>query len=278
MELCLNRGAIAPQAPHHEVVRAAADRGFRQVEMSAPHWLTALDSDPGLHALIVSDALVPIHGSWGLRLGWDDDRFEAGLRHARVRMAAMASLGSRSGSLVLPRFAPGRTSISPAQLQDRIGRTGAQAARNGLDLVLEFIGVGSATDEGVRSLPEAVACAQGLGYNVGVLLDTYHWHASNGTLSQLAQIPPDMPLIVQISDALGLPRTQLTDAMRMLPGDGVIDWPPLLTALHERGYRGPLSIDAHTYLHGRSPTDAVLAAHRAGQALLTRHPLTAGAA
>ncbi|MFD9483640.1 sugar phosphate isomerase/epimerase family protein [Streptomyces sp. NPDC059991] len=274
MELCLKRATIAPSAPHHVVARAAAEHGFRQLEMSAPHWRTALDNDPGLHTLIAADALTPIHGSWGLRLGWDDARFEAELRAAAAQMAVMAALGSRSGSLVLPRYAPGRTRISKAQLQDRIGRTGALASRNGLDLVLEFIGVGTPADEGVRSLPEAVLFTQGLGYNVGIVLDTYHWHASNGTLNQLELIPPYMPLIVQIADAPDLPRTLLTNAMRTLPGDGVIDWPSILTVLHDRGYRGPLSIDVKPHLYGLSIADAVHAAHKAGHTILTQHPLT----
>ncbi|PKV82692.1 sugar phosphate isomerase/epimerase [Streptomyces sp. TLI_146] len=276
MKLCLNRATIAATFPHPLVARTAAQSGFRFLDMPAVQWLSALDDDPGLRA-VIADGLTPLHSPWTLKLGWDEDRFEAGLHTAAGQMAAMSAFGSRSGSLVLPRFTTRRTPLSTAQLQDRIGRTGALAARHGLDLVLKFIGVGAPTDQGVRSLPEALTVVQGLGYNIGILLDTYHWHASNGTLAQIHQIPPGMPLLVQISDAPDLPRPLLTNAMRTLPGDGVINWPDLLTALNEHGYHGPLSITVKPRLHGRDVIDAVRAAHQAGQAVLAHVPLAEGA-
>lgn len=258
MKLCLNRSTIAPTIPHPLVARTAAQSGFRFLEMPAAHWLSALDDDPGLRA-VITDGLTPLHSPWSLKLGWDEDRFEAGLHTAAQQMAAMSALGSRSGSLVLPRFTTGRTPLSTARLQDRIGRTGALAARHGCDVLLGFIGVGAPTDLGVRSLPEALAVVRGLGCNVGILLDTYHWHASNGTLAQIRQIPADMPLLVQISDAPDLPRTLLTNAMRTLPGDGVINWPGVLAVLNERGYHGPLAITVKPHLHSLHVIDAVLA-------------------
>ena len=79
--------------------------------------------------------------------------------------------------------------------------------------------------------------------NVGVLLDSWHWYTSHGTLNDLKQLSSKDVIYVHINDApTGIPIDQLRDNIRCLPGEtNVINLVGFLTALKEIGYDGPVT-------------------------------------
>ncbi|OLT30495.1 hypothetical protein BJF79_09625 [Actinomadura sp. CNU-125] len=274
MKLCLNRVTLSRDTSAGEVVRASHAAGFPFVELSARRLLEAVSGDPQAAELVSSGAITPVHGGWSIRLHWERDRFEQALPEAIAEMEAVARLGSRSGALVLPRQRPDTGFLVPGREEtlDRIGRVAAWAASFDLSLMLEFNGLHTfdRSDRGCRTLKETVELIRCLGSpNVGVLLDSYHWHASGGTAHEVAEIPADMPIFVHLNDAPDIRRHLLDDSLRQLPGDGCIDLPALLAALQWRGYEGPLSVELkNRELHSRSPYEAARLAHRAAARVL----------
>ncbi len=79
--------------------------------------------------------------------------------------------------------------------------------------------------------------------NVGVLLDSWHWYTSRGTLEDIMRLKGKDVIYVHVNDApLNVPLDKLVDNIRCLPGEtGVIDLVGFLRALKDIGYDGPVT-------------------------------------
>jgi len=75
------------------------------------------------------------------------------------------------------------------------------------------------------------------------VLDAFHFHAGGSTWGMLEGLDPERLFIVHLNDAEDRPLSQLTDAHRLLPGDGVIPLRDLVRRLETRGFEGPYSIE-----------------------------------
>ncbi len=76
--------------------------------------------------------------------------------------------------------------------------------------------------------------------NAGVLVDLWHWRRSATTPDDLATVPAERVLAVQLADVAGTPHTDLrAEALhhRLPPGHGHGDVPALLGLLREHGVR-----------------------------------------
>jgi sugar phosphate isomerase/epimerase len=270
VKLSLNRSTISPRASEAEVIQAAHAAGFPYVEMSARRLRSAVDGDRRVRQLFDSKEIVPMHGGWSIRLSWDRERFDGALLQISEEMAYVAQLGSRSGALVLPRKTPEDRQALPSrgELVDRIRQVAILAAAHALDLVIEFNGLhsGHPASCGFRTLRETLEIVGDTELrNVGVLLDSYHWHASGATTTEIAALPDAIPMYVHLNDAPFLAREVLEDSMRVLPGEGSIDLTGFLRSLRQRGYSGPAAIELKSpNLHARSPYEAAQMAYLAG--------------
>lgn len=116
------------------------------------------------------------------------------------------------------------------------------AADHGLTVALEFVPTG-----GVRSLAEAWEVVERADcLNGGLMVDSWHFLRSGSSLDQLARIPGDRILSVQLSDAPAVPAADLASEMtsRLLPGNGAVDWPAFMQALAATGTQCPIGIEA----------------------------------
>jgi sugar phosphate isomerase/epimerase len=87
----------------------------------------------------------------------------------------------------------------------------------------------------VSSLPDALAIVDEVGReNVGVVVDTWHLWGTDGFLEHL-RTDADRIAGVQVCDIRPETRSWCD---RVLPGDGIIEWPAILEALDAGGYRG----------------------------------------
>ncbi len=276
IELSLNRAVLNPSVPPAEVVRSAHAAGFTYVEMSAKRLIQTIETDKEARNLLEDRAIIPVHGGWSLRLNWSREKFEQGLLVAEKEMHFAAQWGSRSGALVLPpSLSTVNHGMTEEEMLERIGRTADLASRSGLSLVIEFMGVASEKPlpASYRTLTGALRVVRLVGRaNLGILLDSFHWYTSGGTLDEINDMPTDIPLFVHLNDAPAGDRRSLTDAMRELPGSGVIHLSGFLNALLGLGYRGPASIELkHPQLHAMPALAAAETAFRAGDAV--RHSL-----
>jgi sugar phosphate isomerase/epimerase len=118
----------------------------------------------------------------------------------------------------------------------------------GCSLALEFIGTESVRSRGKHEFIHTIndtlqLCDLIREENVGLLLDSWHWYNSHGTLSQIDALKKSQLLYVQVNDApLGVPCDKQRDSIRCLPGEtGVIDLTGFLRSLKRIGYDGPVT-------------------------------------
>lgn len=79
--------------------------------------------------------------------------------------------------------------------------------------------------------------------NVGLCLDTWHWHTAGGDASQLAEIPADKVFAVDLADSTEPAGNDSVDeSARRLPGEGGhIDTVAVLKWLAENDFAGPIT-------------------------------------
>ena len=81
--------------------------------------------------------------------------------------------------------------------------------------------------------------------NVGLLLDSWHWYTSHGTVQELLQLSNKDIIHVHVNDApAGIPTDQQIDVRRKLPvTTAVIDLKGFINALVKIGYDGPVECE-----------------------------------
>jgi len=81
--------------------------------------------------------------------------------------------------------------------------------------------------------------------NVGLLLDSWHWYTSHGTVEELSQLSNKDIVHVHVNDApSGIAVDQQVDNRRGLPvTTGVIDMKGFVNALVKIGYDGPVEVE-----------------------------------
>jgi 2-keto-myo-inositol isomerase len=79
--------------------------------------------------------------------------------------------------------------------------------------------------------------------NVGLVIDTFHFHAGGSSLRDVESVPLDKLLVVHLNGCEDMPKNELTDAHRLYPGEGVTPIVPILERLHLRGFDGVASVE-----------------------------------
>lgn len=107
--------------------------------------------------------------------------------------------------------------------------------------ILEFWGIAKT----LGTLGEALMVAAECGRADTVLLaDVYHMYKGSGHFHGLEHLGPNKLGLVHVNDYPADPgRDTVTDADRVYPGDGLANWPALVTALNHVGFEGMLSLE-----------------------------------
>lgn len=82
--------------------------------------------------------------------------------------------------------------------------------------------------------------------NVGLLIDSYHWHTTGGTAEDILKLDAGHVLHVHLNDAPYVPVPEARDDERLYPGEGTIDLPAFLGALSRIGYTGIIAQEVFT--------------------------------
>jgi len=115
------------------------------------------------------------------------------------------------------------------------------AAEQDVALAFEFLGQ---TDCSVQTLDlahEIVRTANRT--NLGLVIDSFHFYVGGSTIKMIDAIDPKRLFIFHINDAEDLPLDQLTDAHRLLPGQGTLRLTELIEALRRIGYDQAASVE-----------------------------------
>ncbi len=118
---------------------------------------------------------------------------------------------------------------------------GKMAAGYGINLAFEPLGFGWCT---VRTPRGAWEIIQKTGMeNVGMILDAAHFHAGGGLLSELDELDTSRIFGFHIDDLEDCPKEAITDATRVMPGDGVVPLAAICEKLSRIGYDGHCSVE-----------------------------------
>jgi 2-keto-myo-inositol isomerase len=227
-------------------LRAAREAGYQALEIRDTKLQAYLDGGGSLDALRqeLSDAGVEAASLNALErstLALGDER-QAVLRRCH-RLSEWAAALDCSYVVAVP------SPVADARDPERITKVTTDALRAladvakpyGVHVGFEFLGFAACsvnTLAKARRIVEAVKDPA-----VGLVIDAFHFYAGGSTWEMLDGLRPEQLFLVHLDDAEGRPRQTLTDAHRLLPGDGVIPLKELVRWLDGVGYRGLYSIE-----------------------------------
>lgn len=283
LEPALNAATAGDGLAVEDYVALASRHGYRWIELNGSQM-------PGLRALgedraggLLDRAGVAV-SSFFLPVDWrrDDARFAADMQVFEDLVPFVARLGvTRCCTYLFPNVA-----TPPAETRRIVGgrfrRVAALLGEYGLSFGLEFLGPAHFRGEPGHTflyrMGDMLDFAVEIGANVGVLVDSLHWHCLGGDVEALAALPADRLIYAHIDDAPPGPVDLQRDDDRVLPGEGVIDLEGFLSGLRRAGYGGPVGIEVDgPYLRGETPDGAAARAFRSWRGLASRYPALVGA-
>jgi 2-keto-myo-inositol isomerase len=117
----------------------------------------------------------------------------------------------------------------------------AIAYEHGCKLAFEFLGFSWCS---VRTITECLKIVEATQIDdLGVVIDTFHFYGGDSSMEALGKMDIGRLAIVHLADVENVPKDQLQDANRVFPGDGVVDFRPILAALKRKNYAGAASIE-----------------------------------
>jgi sugar phosphate isomerase/epimerase len=274
MFISLN-GAVAPRVgPWPAKAELAAKVGYGGVDWDlGPAKQAGVDATKALFDRL---KIVPTITNLPMRntFGGDEAAFDAQLEQLAEDAAFSAAIGCHKWMTTLSPQSPLPKEQQRALVVGRLKKISAVLAKSDLRLGLEFLGplymreprpaapAGTGRQGGRRggggpripfiwTLPETVALGKDGGDNIGVILDVWHWHHSEGTLADITSTDKARIVHVHISDAKPMPPEEVRDNMRLMPGEGSIDLVGFLQALQKIGYTDGVSPEPL----GRIPPD-----------------------
>jgi len=181
----------------------------------------------------------------------DEDRFAKDISQLPKRASVLKQMGvERMATWITPGHME-LTYLQHFELYKRRFREVAKVLKdNGIRLGLEFVGPRTSraqyrfpficTQLDMMELVEAIGTG-----NVGLLMDSWHWYTSHGTVEELLALSNKDIVHVHVNDApTGIPVDEQVDNRRALPvTTGVIDLKGFINALEKIGYDGPVECE-----------------------------------
>jgi 2-keto-myo-inositol isomerase len=115
------------------------------------------------------------------------------------------------------------------------------AAEYGVALAFEFLGQPDCSVPTLDLADEIVRAAAR--DNLGLVIDSFHFYAGGSTVKMIEQLDPRQIYIFHINDAENLPREQLEDRHRLLPGLGILPLREMVAAFRKIGYDDVASVE-----------------------------------
>ena len=115
------------------------------------------------------------------------------------------------------------------------------AAEHGVALAFEFLGQADCSVQTLGLADEIVRTAAR--DNLGLVIDSFHFHAGGSTIEMIEKLDPRLVKIFHINDSEDLPRAQLEDRHRLLPGLGILPLRAMVDAFRKIGYDDVASVE-----------------------------------
>ncbi len=275
-DLVLCAGTLPRGLPFAERLAVTADAGFAAASLwgrdiaaaRREGWsdadLRSMLADHGLSVAEVDPAWWWPPGAADVHIGPEYDTEEVFAFGEDELLSMAEAVGARSINAV--DVLGGSWSVDEAA--EAFAGLCARSAERGLLVHLEWLAWSRIPD-----LATALAIVRGAGApNGGLCIDAWHLVRSGVVLDELAEVPGDLILGIQLSDGPREAEADLVDATlhhRLLPGDGGFDLVGLVRVLAATGTTAPLGVEVFSdELHGRGPSGAARAAGRTTRAVL----------
>ena len=252
---CLNAATIK-STPLHQQIDLARDAGFHQIGLWQKDVEAAIAAGKSLQ-----DIKAKLDDS-GLRVaefcflgGWmdaDEAKIKVTLTQAHEICKMTKALGCDI-LVTVPAIKAGWLAGAP----DRFRQVCQVAADYGLRVALEFPGIAAEIHDlhSARDLVSTAACPKG-----GLIIDTFHFFLGGSKIEDFNRLSPGEIFLVHVSDALDLPMETLRipHDNRTFPGEGTIDYAPIIRELKRLRYDGAISLEIwNSELHKSDPAAAV---------------------
>ncbi len=227
-------------------LHAAHDAGYHALELRDPKVQAYLQGGGSLYALRheLSEAALEVASFNALEratLATGDAR-QAVLRRCRVLCEWAAALDCRYVVAVPSPSTDTRETDRIAEMTvDALRAMAAVAKPYGVRIGFEFLGFATCSVNTLAQARQIVDAVRDPA--VGLVLDAFHFYVGGSTVEMLEGLKGEQLFLVHLDDAEDRPRQTLTDANRLLPGDGVIPLRDLAGRLEALGYRGVYSIE-----------------------------------
>ncbi len=237
-------GATTMKASLTEDVRAAASAGFEALEI----WAEKMDAYLEQHSPAELRRLLEAHDIQPASINSIEFITFRGSEYPQIRKqcerysAIAQAIGCRK-LVVVPSPKPPDTNGNAIKRESVqvLRDLAAIAEPHGVELAFEFLGQPNCSVSTLGQCWEIVKETDRP--NVGLVLDTFHFFAGGSSLASILDVDPQKVFIFHINDAENLPPAQLTDAHRLLPGEGVIPLCEILERLDAIGFDGLCSIE-----------------------------------
>ena len=247
----LNIMALGFRASFYETLDLASLGGFEGIDPNVPEIIKLIGEKSVDEIINALDEKGLRWGGWSLPLsiGSREENFKRALKKLPSIAEKMHDLGCFRAFTWLTPYSDELTFEENFDLHKRRVRRVAEILDEyNCVLGVEFVGpktsrVGHKYEfihdmEGMMRLIEATGAD-----NIGLLLDSWHWYTSHGTIDQILRLKGKDVVYVHINDAPpGIPVDEQIDSVRRLPGEtGTIDIIGFLRALKKIGYDGPVT-------------------------------------
>ncbi|MEA3225619.1 MAG: sugar phosphate isomerase/epimerase family protein [Planctomycetota bacterium] len=248
----LGGGHIGVKANQRQALEYAVKYGFDSITPSLGEFEDKSAAEIGEWVATMKEKGIR-YGASGLPVEFrrDQDRFEKDLTQLPKRARVLRQMGvTRTATWIMP----GHRQLTYLQhfemLKSRFRKVAKVFKDNDISLGLEFVGPRTSrarnrfpfisTQTEIMELVEAIGTG-----NMGLLLDSWHWYTSHGTLEELLQLSNKNVIHVHVNDApSGIDVDKQMDNRRQLPvTSGVIDMKGFVNALVKIGYDGPVECE-----------------------------------
>ena len=248
----LGPGHIGVKANQQQALEYAVKYGFDSITPSPGEFQNKSTSEIRDWLELMKEKGIR-YGTSGLPVEFrrDEDRFKTDMARLPKQAGVLRQLGiTRIATWITPGHSELTYLQNFKQLKNRFREVANVLKDYDIRLGLEFVGPRTSrarsrfpficTHIGMMELVDAIDTG-----NVGLLLDSWHWYTSHGTVDELLQLSNNDIVHVHVNDApSGIDVDQQMDNRRALPvTTGVIDMKGFINALVKIGYDGPVECE-----------------------------------
>lgn len=258
MYLSLNSVLLSGRVKWPEFAKLAARVGYPGTDVMLN---PAMEEGAAATRKLLSDLKIrPAIIDFPVEFRKDDDAFRASLPKLEPAAAFAAAIGCpRMITYIMPSSNTPKDELRRTYKQ-RFTESAKILARHNVRLGLEFLGPlhlrKMFPHEFIWRMNDMLAFAKECGPNVGLLLDSWHWHHAGATAQDIINAGKERIVHVHFNDAPKLPPDQIRDDQRLMPGEGVINLVGFLRALQTIGYTDALSVEVFGRAKNMTPEDA----------------------